>query len=279
MNFSSNSSPIPTNNDLTSLPSEWAEHDTQMIIAAGDEEDLLSATSFQAAAKVLNEWLSDESQRCCYQDVQPATSNDSLSIYSSSSSSSFSTAAAVEAFEDQDPDIASLMEVDEQIGNNLLGDDIFGCGVINGDHVQYGCNSPTGPIEELRSFSTMNMIDCAGDNIDDHCFLVPLLVEENSEEEDSMDFDDEGSTTCTIQHQQQQHQPIIDQKRYQEILKKLEESMKRSQETRKSLTMKTPKTEEYNRTKSITGVISSIESSSRQLNAYLQTMQRSTIIL
>ncbi|OEU14696.1 hypothetical protein FRACYDRAFT_241251 [Fragilariopsis cylindrus CCMP1102] len=239
MNFSSNSSPIPTNNDLTSLPSEWAEHDTQMIIAAGDEEDLLSATSFQAAAKVLNEWLSDESQRC-----------------------------------------SSLMEVDEQIGNNLLGDDIFGCGVINGDHVQYGCTSPTGPSEELRSFSTMNMIDCAGDNIDDHCFLVPLLVEENSEEEDSMDFDDEGSTTCTIQQQQQQqHPPIIDQKRYQEILKKLEESMKRSQETRKSLTMKTPKTEEYNRTKSITGVISSIESSSRQLNAYLQTMQRSTIIL
>jgi hypothetical protein len=278
MNFSSNSSSTPTNNDLISLPSEWAEHDTQMIIAAGDEEDLLSATSFQAATKVLNEWLSDESQRCCYQDVQPATSNDLLSIYSSSSSSSssFSTAAA-EAFEDQDPDIASLMEVDEQIGNNLLGDDIFGCGVINGEHDHYGCNSPTGPIEELRSFSTMNMIDGAGDNIGDHCFLVPLLVEENSEEEDSMDFDDEGSTACTIQQQQQQ--PIIDQKRYQEILKKLEESMKRSQETRKSLTMKTPKTEEYNRTKSITGVISSIESSSRQLNAYLQTMQRNTLII
>jgi hypothetical protein len=268
MNFSSNSSSTPTNNDLISLPSEWAEHDTQMIIiAAGDEEDLLSATSFQAATKVLNEWLSDESQRCCYQEIKQVTSNDSLSIYSSSSSSSSSFSTA-EAFEDQDPDIASLMEVDEQIGNNLLGDDIFGCGDIN------GCSSPTGPIEELRSFSTMNMIDSAGDNIGDHCFLVPLLVEENSEEEDSMDFDDEGSTTCT-----KQQQPIMDQKRYQEILKKLEESMKRSQETRKSLTMKTPKTEEYNRTKNITGVISSIESSSRQLNAYSQTMQRNTLII
>ena len=45
-----------------------------------------------------------------------ANANDSASVVSASSSSSPET---------MDADLASLMEVDEQIGSNLLGDDVF----------------------------------------------------------------------------------------------------------------------------------------------------------
>jgi len=253
MSFFNSSIPVvtPTNNELISLPPEWVEHDTQMIIAVCGEEDLLSATSFQGASKVLEQWLSDESHRCYNQEIQQVPCNSRNSLISSSFSISAET----------DPDIASLMEVDEQIGNDLLGDDVFGRGLVFGrggddnccEHIHYGCDSPTGPIEELRSLSTMNMI-----NDDDRCFLIPLL-------DDSMDF-----VGATEQQQQQQPSLVIDQK----IFKKLEESMKRSQKTRNSLLMKTSRTEGYSRTKSITKIISSIESSSCQLNTYLQTIQR-----
>jgi len=225
MSFFNSSIATPASNELTSLPPEWVEHDTQMIIAVGGKEDILSATSFQGASKVLEQWLSDESHRCYNQEIQQVISNGRNSLPSSLSSVTAET----------DPDIASLMEIDEQIGNDLLGDDVFGRGLVFGrdggddccEHIHYDCDSPTGPIEELRSLSYMI----------------------NDEQQPSL---------------------IIDQ----EILKKLEESMKRSQKTRNSLLMKTPRTEGYSRTKSITKIISSIESSSCQLNAYLQTMQR-----
>lgn len=160
-------------------------------------DEELSATSREEACKVFEQWQSDHEQ------------------------------------EDQDLDI---MEVDEQIGSNLLGEDIFGS----------PCLSPTGPLEEL--------------------------VYMNIEEEDERFFaaldlsDDLRSSDTSTSH------PFDE--RYQESLKKLQESMKRSQETRKSLTMKTPKTEEYPRTKSVCGVLSSIEMSSHQLQNYLQTLQR-----
>ena len=131
-----------------------------------------------------------------------------------------------------------------------------------------------------------------GINEDDRRFLLPLLLVEDNDisantsttmmmdydagyvvtEEQKQEQDQEQHSSQ--QQQQQQPQPIMDQERYQEILKKLEASMKRSQETRKSLTMKTPKTEEYNRSSSVTGVLSSIETSSKQLQTFLQTVQQ-----
>ena len=64
------------------------------------------------------------------------------------------------------------------------------------------------------------------------------------------------------------------EERYRLTLQKLQESMKRSQETRKSLKMKTNKTEKYARTKSVSGVLSSIEKSTDQLQSYLKAIQR-----
>ena len=138
---------------------------------------------------------------------------------------------------DQDEDL-EIMEVDEQIGSNLLGDDLFGG----------PCASPTGPLEELV---LMNLDD------DDDRFLAPLL--------------DEMTPSPGLPGS------LPFEARYQDNLKKLEESMRRSQETRKSLTMKTTKTEKYERTHSVSGVLTSIEMSSRQLQGYLTNIQRSTL--
>ena len=62
--------------------------------------------------------------------------------------------------------------------------------------------------------------------------------------------------------------------RYKETLKKLTESMRRSKETRSSLKIQTPKMEEYERRKSVTGVLHSIEKSSKELQGYLSQIQK-----
>ena len=58
--------------------------------------------------------------------------------------------------------------------------------------------------------------------------------------------------------------------KYRSTLQKLTESMIRSQESRKCFQMKTPKTEKYARSKSVSKVLSSIEQSTRQIQTYLQ---------
>ena len=70
------------------------------------------------------------------------------------------------------------------------------------------------------------------------------------------------------------HKPTYLDERYRSTLLKLQESMRRSQDTRKALVVKTSKTEKYARRKSVHGVLSNIEKSSRQVNHYLRTIQR-----
>ena len=134
---------------------------------------------------------------------------------------------------DQEMDI---MDVDEQIGSNLLGDELF----------PDPCASPTGPLEELSylNFDT--------DEVDK--FSLSLL-------NFTADGEKETANSTSMPFEE----------RYKESLKKLADSMKRSQETRKSLIMKTDKTEEYLRRASVAGVIKSIEKSSTQLKQYLRT--------
>lgn len=130
-----------------------------------------------------------------------------------------------------------IMEVDEQMGSNLLGDDIF----------HDPCMSPTGPLEEL--------VFMALDEEDVGRFSLTLLSDEASD----------SDTTSSLPFEE----------RYKATLEKLAQSMKRSQETRKSLTMKTPKTEEYPRTTSVSGVLTCIEKSTQELlKVHLKNMQR-----
>jgi hypothetical protein len=95
------------------------------------------------------------------------------------------------------------MEVDEQMGSNLLGDDIF----------HDACMSPTSPLEELVFMSL--------DEEDVGRFSLTLLSDEAADTTSSLPFEEP----------------------YKVTLEKLAESMKRSQDTRKCLTMKTPKTD------------------------------------
>lgn len=130
---------------------------------------------------------------------------------------------------DQDQDL-DIMEVDEQIGSNLLGDEIFGT----------PCISPAGPLEELHMVS---------DDDDDSCGYFAHEDAKSS-----------PLSPCS---------PLDE--RYRASLMKLQESMKRSQETRKCLSLNTLKTESYARRKSVCGVLSSIEKSSSQIQKYLWT--------
>ena len=100
------------------------------------------------------------------------------------------------------------------------------------------CGSPTCPLEELA------FVKFSDDDMDK--FSLSLL--------------EDDSICC--------HQLPFEE-RYNSTLEKLAESMRRSQETRKSLTMKTSKMERYERKTSVTGVLTSVEYSSQQLQTYL----------
>jgi len=252
-------------------PSEWSEADTRMITV--DDEDMLSSTSIQAAGKVLEQWLSDgqhdHDQRSPDQDFDFEDPYVPVTPCDSSASSA--------EHDDTADDIASLMEVDEQIGENLLGDEVFGgpCGGLEGEYLHLVCSFSAGSIEDSTfsaTMSSLSALNVVGDmSEEDRRFLAPLLEDTSTS---LMDYDAGFVLTGEEIPNLPSPAPIIDQARYQEIMKKLEASMKRSQETRKSLIMKTCKTEEYNRTSSVTGVLSSIESSTKQLQEYLQNVQQ-----
>ncbi len=250
MNFSASESIVsnPVSHPSDWAPSEWAEADTQMI--TDDDEGLLSLTSVQAASKVLEQWLSD-GQHEPHHRFQDTTMDYHGSYNPITPCDSSASSAG-----DSNTDLASLMEVDEQIGENLLGDEVFGG--VSGEHLNLGCSLPN--IED----TTLMYSFAAELSEEDRRFLAPLLEDTSTT---TMDYD-AGYVVTDVPS------PIMNQERYQEIIKKLEASMKRSQESRKSLYMKTPKMKEYTRKGTVTGVLSSIESSSRQIHAFLKAVQQ-----
>lgn len=133
-----------------------------------------------------------------------------------------------------------IMQIDEQIGSTLLDDAIF---------CDEPCLSPTGPLEELV-YTTM-------EEEDQDRFFVPML-------------DDVGTKENTTRKLEPKKLSSASQDPFSAHLTKLAESMKRSQETRKSLTLETPKTKKYDRTSAVNGVLTSVEKSSLQLQHYLE---------
>ena len=127
------------------------------------------------------------------------------------------------------------MQVDEQIGSNLLGDEMF-------------LGLP--PLEELVSMNLDNPNE-DGDDDGDH-FSLSFLQDNTAEDSSSLPFEE----------------------RYKATLTKLAESMERCQATRMSLKMETQQTTNYTRTKSVSGVLTSIEKSSHQLQLYLKNIRQ-----
>eukprot|EP00522_Entomoneis_paludosa_P017552 CAMPEP_0172456162 /NCGR_PEP_ID=MMETSP1065-20121228/14234_1 /TAXON_ID=265537 /ORGANISM="Amphiprora paludosa, Strain CCMP125" /LENGTH=183 /DNA_ID=CAMNT_0013208867 /DNA_START=48 /DNA_END=599 /DNA_ORIENTATION=- len=134
---------------------------------------------------------------------------------------------------DEDDDGLDMMEMDDKM---MMGSGVF---------VDY-CPSPTSPMDEFD----FNF----GDDVEMDKFSESLLG--SASDEDLQSVDDTSSLSF--------------QQRYEATLQKLAESMKRSQETRKSLVMKTKQMEHYARSPLVTGVVESIETSSRQLQVYLK---------
>jgi len=113
------------------------------------------------------------------------------------------------------------------------------------------------PLEELFS-NALYLESNDYQNIDG--FLDPLLNVETT------DLDDSASTASI-------GLPL--EERYKVTLEKLEASMKRSQETRNCLTMTTSATESYERIGSVKEIMSSIATSSGQVQKYVTSIKRS----
>lgn len=142
-------------------------------------------------------------------------------------------------------DMDDLLEIDRQIGSRFLDAELFGGAP---------CESPIGPVEEFLQLER-----------DDHQqFLAPFLPDEfMSDDEDDDEMKEEADTVG-----------LSFEERYKATLQKLAFSMKKSQESRKSLTMQTTKTEKYDRLASVKKILSSVASSSDQVQNYVTSLQR-----
>lgn len=148
------------------------------------------------------------------------------------------SAQIVDQWSTDSPDEIDIMEVDPQI--NLLEDDIF----------SDPCTSPTGPFEELV---------CVYIEDGDTPFLN--FFEEN-----------DSPTLPLINTADVNNSSIPFEARYKATLTKLQESMNRSKKTRMSLKIKTEETQNYER-QNLSGVLSSIEQSTEQLQDYLRSFR------
>jgi hypothetical protein len=115
--------------------------------------------------------------------------------------------------------------------------------------------SPTGPAEELDCVMDLN-----NDLLSHDRFLVPHL----SLDEDAMLF---GTSVSSLPFE----------KRFAATAKNLAESIRRSQETRKSLVLEIPEMSKYERNHSLSGVLKSVENSTHQVEAYLARAGNSSI--
>jgi hypothetical protein len=143
----------------------------------------------------------------------------------------------------------NILEIDRQIGSRFLDADLFG---------GTSCESPIGPVEELFHL----------ERDDDHQqFLAPFLpvdfMTDDEEDGDSIMEDEEADTVS-----------LSFEERYKATLQKLAFSMKKSQETRKSLTMQTANTEKYDRLGTVKRILSSVATSTDQVQNYVTSIHR-----
>jgi hypothetical protein len=151
-----------------------------------------------------------------------------------------------------------LLEIDRQIGSRFLDAELFGA--ESGPY----CESPIGPVEELLIQFDKN---------EHHQFLAPFLMSESVvEDADAMMMDDEE------EEDELDTVGLSFEERYKVTLQKLAFSMKKSQETRKSLTMKTTKTEQYDRLASVKKILTSVATSSDQVQSYVTSIQRHRVV-
>ena len=149
-----------------------------------------------------------------------------------------------------------------------------------------GSSLPSYDDEDLMVVDSINMdFDDMDDDSPPGPPAGPLLLEEALEDtlEQIADNDDDsfftshgemsgafGATSSSSLNTNIVTSFLPADQRYQASLEKLSESMKKSQETRKSLRIKTSETIGYSRWNAISETVSSIEKSTQQLQQYLK---------
>jgi hypothetical protein len=184
---------------------------------------------------------------------------------------------------DQADDPTSFMEVDDDDDDDeqiILGSNML---LLDDDEIFHDpCLPPSGGMEYLESIS-----------LDDRFSLSLLEEEEVVVEDESCSTtsrqqllllppeEDHATTTTTTSTASAgstttpaaaAKDPLFEQERYKMMLDRLAESMRRSQETRKSLTIHTAKTQDYyhnERRTSLSGVLSSVEKSTTAIQERL----------
>jgi hypothetical protein len=134
------------------------------------------------------------------------------------------------------------------------------------DHDQLSSNSNTPP-EDL--FEHVDAVDTT----DSFSFLNQLAADAAQADEEAKNQQQQQDSNSTNDPPPPQGTDEV----FQESLEKLIQSMKKSQETRKCLRMKTVKTEKYPRRASVSKVLCAIEVSNRQIDSYLQSLQRAVL--
>jgi hypothetical protein len=158
------------------------------------------------------------------------------------------------------------------------------------DHAPSSENGSSLPSYDDEDFMIVDCINMDFDDMDDDIPPTPpagrLLLEEALEDtlDQFADNDDDSFFTTHSETSPALHDDMpssttntiamtsflpVDQ-RFQATLDKLSESMKKSQETRKSLHIKTSETMDYTRWNSISETVSSIEKSTQQLQQLLK---------
>jgi hypothetical protein len=138
----------------------------------------------------------------------------------------------------------NLMQIDQELGSNFLDADIF----------DPSLSSPTGPLEELV-FST--------DTVDRFSLSLLTDCQHDDDDDDDESYNDAYSETSSLTFQA----------RYEATIRKLQESMKRSQETRASLNMKTSVlSSNYARRSSVSNILLDIERSSEKVRGLMNEL-------
>jgi hypothetical protein len=181
-------------------------------------------------------------------------------LSSSSSYEAIQVLAVWQQEEDSHDVIMSMQLEDDEDDEGLLP-------LPDQDHEddQLSSNSNTPP-EDL--FEHVDAVDTA----DSFSFLNRLVADAAQADEEAKKLQQDSTST-----DDPPPPPEGMDEDFQESLEKLMQSMKRSQETRKCLRMKTDKTEKYPRRASVSQVLNSIELSSRQIDSYLQSLQRAVL--
>ncbi|CAJ1970206.1 unnamed protein product [Cylindrotheca closterium] len=142
---------------------------------------------------------------------------------------------------DDDDDV--IMQIDENEG------------LLNLNEYYDSISNDVGRPQELLADAVLTNVSTAADDDTNSFFSC----------ESSDTHDRRTASIYPFQHHHHQQQ---EQQQFQESLHKLNQSMKKSQATRKSLYAKTPKLKDYQRSSTVRNVLHRIEYSSRQIDSF-----------